>query len=539
MGTIGQTEQQSDTSFGSPRAPSLLKALDRVVSRAGYPYGSNCLLFREAQFGRDALEVAEDLLEMRPAIARAVIKRLAALQGTLVDPRSEEEPGKIHHEHRALVMEGQPVSQESAAICRRLIQQWELNQRETELGPLQELTTYMTVDATPLYVRLVSEFCQRYGGDILQEEYTPRRWTEGSSKPTVRDSVGKAVDWITARIERSDIGLLEFQRMTPRGHLFQAWKDGGSSYLHPDGSYCNYNAPIASIEVQGLAYDALRAAPSLLGGVSEEQRQRWTALAERVQQTVIRLFWMPDERYFAMAIDRDPRTGGARQMKLISSNPGAVLDSGLFDLPDLQRRQGYVAAIVERIYSGEFLTPVGIRCSSLIHEHLLNYPAYQSSHTVWHKETYDIAKGFRRQGFPKLARDLENRLLNAINVTGGATEFLYVLSDNRVDYDPLKRVAREDAEEIVATNVPENDQAWSISAGLAVKWRRGRRQPPRPLSIAWGSELEDELLSTIAPAKLLCTVNDIEQAFPTNYSFRINTRKGWEREGTYARRHHP
>jgi glycogen debranching enzyme len=539
MGTIRQAELPSDASLGARRPPSLLKALDRVLSRAGFPYGSNCLLFREAQFGRDALEVAEDLLEMRPAIARAVIRRLAALQGTMVDPRTEEEPGKIHHEHRALVMEGQPVGQESAAIFRELAQQWELDQTEDELSPLQELTTYMTVDATPLYVRLVSEYCKLYGGDILQEEYTPRRWAEGSPKPTIRDSVSKAVDWITSRIERSDTGLLEFQRMTPHGHHFQAWKDGGSSYLHPDGSYCNYDAPIASIEVQGLAYDALRAAPSLVGDVPQELHQRWTALAERVQQTVIRLFWMPDERYFAMAIDRDPRTGRARQMKLISSNPGALLDSSLFDTLDPQGRLGYVAAIVERVCSGEFLTPVGIRCSSLVHENLLGYPAYQSSHTVWHKETYDIAKGFLRQGFPKLARNLENRLLNAINVTGGATEFLYVLSDNRVDYDPLNRVAREDAEEIVATNVPENDQAWSISAGLAVKWRRGSRQPPRPLSITWGTDLEDRLLNRITPVELLRTVSEIEQAFPTDYSFRINTRKGWEREGAYARRHHP
>jgi len=508
------------------------------LSRAGFPYGSNCLLFREAQFGRDALEVAEDLLEMRPAIARAVIRQLAALQGTVVDPRTEEEPGKIHHEHRALIMEGQPVSQESAAIFRRLAQQWELDQTEDELRSLEELTTYMTVDATPLYVRLVSEYCKLYGGDILGGEYTPRRGAAGGPKPTIRDSVSKAVDWITSRIECSDIGLLEFQRMTPHGHHFQAWKDGGSSYLHPDGAYGNYNAPIASIEVQGLAYDALRSAPSLVGDVPQEQQQRWSALAERVQQMVLRLFWMPDERYFAMAIDRDPRTGRARQMNLISSNPGALLDSGLFDTLDFQTRQTNVAAIVERVYSDEFLTPIGIRCNSLIHTDLLGYPAYQSTQTVWHKETYDIAKGFSRQGFPRLARDLENRLLNAINVTGGATEFLYMLSDNRVDYDPLDRVPREDAEEIVATNVPENDQAWSISAAFAVKWRRGRRQPPRPLSTTWGSDLEDRLLKKIAPVKLLRTVGAIEQAFPTDYSFRINTLEGWEREGAYARRHH-
>src|SRR5437868_2294129 len=82
--------------------PSMLRALERVLSPSGFPYGSTGDLFRDAHFGRDAVEVAEDLLACRPDIARAVIERLAELQGTSVNALTEEEPGKIHHEYRAL-----------------------------------------------------------------------------------------------------------------------------------------------------------------------------------------------------------------------------------------------------------------------------------------------------------------------------------------------------------------------------------------------------------------------------------------------------
>lgn len=515
------------------RPPSILRALQGVLSPGGFPYGSNYYLFRDAQFGRDSLEVAEDLLLVRPSIARAVIPRLAALQGEVVDPATEEEPGRIHHEHRALVIDGRRVSQEAAETLRLLARQWGIVTTEDEARALQELTYYATVDATPLYVRLVDAYCAAHGRSILDQEYTPRRWMQGQPRATVRESVRRAVGWIVERIERSDLGLLEFQHMTPRGGRFQAWKDGGTSYLHPDGTLCNSNAPIASIEVQGLAYDALAAAPHLLDDASEEERQLWRGLAERLQNTVMERFWMLDERYFAMAIDRDPATQRPRQVRLVTSNAGALLDSRIWDTLEDSERRERIAAIVDHIYSAEFLTSVGIRCTSVIHKDVLDYPAYQSSHTVWHKETYDIAKGLRRQGFHALADDLENRLLNGVNVSGGPTEFLYVFPDGRVVYDPLNKAGRENAEEIAGTNVPENDQAWSISAALAVKWRRGRRDRSLPASGPWQREIESDRMRAHPPVVLLRTVREVEKAYATPYCCKVNTDKGFERERAF------
>jgi glycogen debranching enzyme len=514
----------------------MLRALARVLSPTGFPYGSNGRLFGQAQFGRDSLEVAEDLLAFRPDIARVVIERLAALQGTLLDRQTEEEPGKIHHEYRSLAPDGEPLDPSARDIFFSLARGWELAETEDELAALRDYVLYPTVDATPLYVRLIARYCAAYGGDILRHEYTPRRWTAGSGRPTIGQSVFQAVEWIAGHLERSDLGLLEFQRMTSHGHPFQAWKDGGTSYLHPDGRYANYNGPIASIEVQGLAYDALTAAPGLLPTATDSRRDQWWRLADNLQRAVLEIFWMPGESYFAMAIDREPGTGAPRQVKTLTSNPGELLDSGIFDTlpPELVRSR--VAPIVRRLYSDEFLTPAGIRSSSLAHRAILDYPAYQGSYTVWHKDTYDVAKGFRRQGFHRLAKDLENRLLNAVNITGAPTEFLYVMPDNHVDYRPFDREGVDGAVEIAGTNVPENDQAWTISAALAIKWSRGRRLATAPTR-GWQWEEEKQIWKRIRPVEPLRTKGEIERAAAQAYRFRINTVKGWERERAHIREH--
>src|SRR5205085_443403 len=79
---------------------------------------------------------------------------------------------------------------------------------------------------------------------------------------------------------------------------YQAWKDSGTSYLHADGSLAYYDQPIASVEVQGYAYDALLAAAQLLPDRAEQCRQ----LASRLRQSLLEGFWMPRSSYFAMAL---------------------------------------------------------------------------------------------------------------------------------------------------------------------------------------------------------------------------------------------
>ena len=54
--------------------------------------------YQFAIFGRDSLEVADDLLETEKALATEIILLLAHLQGVETNVVTEEEPGKIHHD---------------------------------------------------------------------------------------------------------------------------------------------------------------------------------------------------------------------------------------------------------------------------------------------------------------------------------------------------------------------------------------------------------------------------------------------------------
>ena len=81
-------------------------ALDPLLSEEGWAYAS--LPPQEpgdpgrfhALFGRDSLITALQVLPEAPEVAVATLRALAALQGRVDDPETDEEPGKILHEYR-------------------------------------------------------------------------------------------------------------------------------------------------------------------------------------------------------------------------------------------------------------------------------------------------------------------------------------------------------------------------------------------------------------------------------------------------------
>src|SRR5476651_1146319 len=77
------------------------QALYSVTSKTGLGvYASSDRLFRGAVFGRDSLEVAEDLMYIKPRLVEKIILTMASLQGEDNNEANEEEPGKIIHEYR-------------------------------------------------------------------------------------------------------------------------------------------------------------------------------------------------------------------------------------------------------------------------------------------------------------------------------------------------------------------------------------------------------------------------------------------------------
>ena len=72
---------------------------DRVVVAAGAPWFMTL-------FGRDSLWASVMAMPVDPSLALGTLQTLADRQGTVVDPMTEEEPGKILHEVRLDVSSG-------------------------------------------------------------------------------------------------------------------------------------------------------------------------------------------------------------------------------------------------------------------------------------------------------------------------------------------------------------------------------------------------------------------------------------------------
>lgn len=430
-----------------------------IVSNQNGVYASTGPNFHYAVFGRDSLEVAEDLLESHQELARTIILELAALQGSTTDYATEEEPGKILHEYRATEFEGEPVPESSKEIMRRLQKNWGITQSD-------KMIYYGSFDATPLFVRLVGDYIAQYGSDILSAVL------DSSEKPhpterTLHDAVYDATQWLLNKMDNSPLGLLEYKRMNQDGLLNQVWKDSLNSYLYPDGAMPNWEDSIASIELQGYAYDALLAAAKHVAS-SPSEAASWQDRAKQLQKITIDEFWMEDKEFFAQALDYDAR-GRPRKIAMATSNAGLLLDSQLLKGLDESETRRYVDTAVKKLCSDEFLTPYGLRCRAKQYAYIPNGVGYHSSFAVWAKETHDIIKGLRNHGYHETAEAIGDTIIHTVIDEGEFYELCYVDETNTLRYPAeLKEHLNRELVETEEIPTPEPGQAWTISAFIAL-----------------------------------------------------------------------
>src|SRR5690606_10088564 len=112
---------------------------------------------------------------------------------------------------------------------------------------------YGSIDATPLFISAICTYAQEHDPSIFQHTYMD----QSGQERTIKEAFDLAVNWLVAKTNENPEHLLEFKNSTPGGGILnQAWKDSASAYIHEDGSWANHDDGIASVEVQGLAYDA-------------------------------------------------------------------------------------------------------------------------------------------------------------------------------------------------------------------------------------------------------------------------------------------
>lgn len=308
-----------------------------IVPAAGIPWFVTC-------FGRDSLITAYQTLPYLPDMAYGVLRNSARYQGREEDIRTEEEPGKIFHEIR-----------------------WG---RFSTVGETPYKIYYGTVDATPLFIILLSELY---------------KWTADKAFiESLRDSLLRALEWIDEYGDKDNDGYIEYEKMGKYGLDNQGWKDSWDSVRFADGSFAE--APIALCEAQGYVYMAKLGAAELLEVLGDSKRaDQLRKEAAGLKEKFNRDFWMQSKGFFAEALDKDKR-----QVDSITSNAGQLLWSGIVD-------EEKADILRQRLFSPDMFSGWGIRTMS---SQMAAYnPVSYHNGTIWPHDNAIIAKGLMNYGF--------------------------------------------------------------------------------------------------------------------------------------------
>ena len=315
---------------------------------AGVPWFS-------ALFGRDSLITASQTLMLNPEIAKETLMLLAAYQGKHEDEWREEAPGKILHELRLGEM----------ARCQEI----------------PHTPYYGTVDATPLWLMLYSE----YYSWTHDRETLEQLWPHALA----------AMDWIDRNMQPS--GYLTYHRKSKRGLDNQGWKDSGDCIVDRKGDLAN--GSIALSEVQAYVY----AAKTRLAEIARMKKrldlfERWQEEARSLKERFNQDFWIEDQDFCALALD-----GAGKQVDSITSNPGHCLLLGIFT-PE----RAY--SVAERLRAPDMFNGWGIHTLSSLS------PAYNPMGyhigSVWPHDNSLIAMGLRSLGLIDQALEIFQGLLD-------------------------------------------------------------------------------------------------------------------------------
>jgi glycogen debranching enzyme len=412
-----------------------------LVASAGSDSLFHCL------FGRDSIRMAMDLLPEFPAVGRTTLLELARLQGVVDNPRGEEEPGRILHEHRH-------PDDPHAVVLREF---W-------------DFPYYGAVDSTPQWINLLAAYCERHGDALLEEPIVDRLWR----RLTVRDSLVAALGWLLRRLDAPlGDGYLWVRRASPYGIPNQVWEDSPDSYYQADGTLFDVTRPYAPVAPQGYAYDALLAAASLLerapGSLPAETEQLRRRAAE-LRARVLTEFWLPELGTFAHALAIDP-DGSTHAARVVASSPGHLLASRLLDGDDVAAIRTTLAG---RLAADDMLAGAGVRTKSTTAVRF-RAGSYHNGST-WPMDTGVIADGLRCRGFIGQADDLEDRILRGCATIGGFPEFF------RGDVDGGVRVNVETVDAVKdgvmnrLEQPPQANQGWTATRVWRILRSRGQLQ---------------------------------------------------------------
>jgi glycogen debranching enzyme len=336
---------------------------ERVVVAAGAPWFMTL-------FGRDSLWASVMAMPVDPSLALGTLQTLADRQGTVVDPMTEEEPGKILHEVRLDVSSG------------------------LSLGG--KTNYYGSVDATPLFLMVLGAVS---------------RW--GFAADTIAallPHADRALEWIRDYGDKDGDGFVEYERLNDQGLINQGWKDSWDGINFADGTLAE--PPIALCEVQAYVYVAYLSRAWLAYDAGDKALGNELAdRAEQLKKQFNEQFWIPERGYYAIALD-----GKKRQVDACASNMGHCLLQGLID-------EDKAPQVAERLMSPEMFSGWGVR--TLASDMGAYNPASYHNGSVWPHDNAIVAAGLLRYGFVAEAQRIATGMLDAAEYSDGRLPELF------------------------------------------------------------------------------------------------------------------
>ncbi|SES26235.1 amylo-alpha-1,6-glucosidase [Salipaludibacillus aurantiacus] len=310
-------------------------------------------------FGRDSLIAALQMLPFNPEVAKGTLRTMASQQGTKKDSWRDEEPGKIMHEIRFGEL--------------------------ANTGQIPFTPYYGTIDATPLFLVLLSEYIKWTGDFELFHE--------------LEVNAGEALNWIDHYGDRDGDGFVEYHQESSKGIANQGWKDSGDSIVHRNGDYAE--TPIALSEVQGYVYHAKESMADIYKQLGfNEKADKLLREAADLKERFETSFWMEDQQFYALALDKEKN-----QVGTVTSNPGHVLFSGMLD-------EAKAKSVSDMLVSDKMYTGYGIRTMGT-GEAGYNPMSYHNG-TVWpHDNSYIILGMSKTNNRKQAAKAMEGLIRSA------------------------------------------------------------------------------------------------------------------------------
>ncbi len=223
-------------------------------------------------FGRDAYLTALQTAILNPATLRGALETLTPFNATAVDDYRDAEPGKVLHQR--------------------------------QLGPLAKL------DLSPF---------RAYYGDhsapglfLLAAARDFAQTGDARFLASIKDPLRRTLDWMEGNADH--LGFYPYQTRSRMGLKNQSWKDSGDAVLYPDGT--DVSDPIAMADIQALFYAAQQAIGLTFLEIGEVQLgERLLSRAKVLKKRFNRAFWMPNERFFAMALELGKAAGSQHRVR--------------------------------------------------------------------------------------------------------------------------------------------------------------------------------------------------------------------------------